>query len=71
MLKVKGHSNLVRDTSTNAIINTNYDEYDKYIKQRERSELRKKRDEETDLKIQQLNQSIEEIKMLITKVLEK
>lgn len=71
MLKVKGHSNLVRDISTNAIINTNYDEYDKYIKQRERSELRKKRDEETDLKIQQLNQSIEEIKMLITKVLEK
>lgn len=71
MLRVKGHSDLVRDPKTNAIINTNVDEFDKYKKQKERLELRKKRDEETDLKIEELNQSIQEIKMLINKVLEK
>jgi hypothetical protein len=71
MLKVKGYSDLVRDPKTNAIINTNCDEYDKYKQQREKVELRRMRDEETDRKIEQLNQSIDEIKMLINRVLEK
>ena len=32
VLKVQGHSNLIRDVSTNAIVNTNVTEYSLYMK---------------------------------------
>ena len=33
-LKVKGHEHLIRNTETNAIINTNKSEYDEYLSRR-------------------------------------
>lgn len=71
MLKVQGHSDLIRDPDTNAILNTNYDDYERYIRQKKINEQRRLRQEETDRKIEELNQSILEMKRLIEKVLEK
>ena len=34
-LKVKGHSNLLRDPETNSIINTSMSEYQEYISRRD------------------------------------
>lgn len=37
-MKVEGHSNLIRDERTSAIINTSDSEYDSYVKKRARFE---------------------------------
>lgn len=37
-IKVEGHSNLLRDVDTNAIINTNISEYEKYLILKEKKE---------------------------------
>ena len=71
MLRVEGHSDLIRDPKSNAILNTNHDDYERYVRQKRMSEERKLRQEETDRKIEELNQSILEMKSLIEKVLER
>ena len=71
MLRVEGHSDLIRDPKSNAILNTNHDDYERYVRQKRISEERKLRQEETDRKIEELNQSILEMKSLIEKVLER
>ena len=64
-LKVSGHENLVRDMSSNAIINTNVTEYKAYL-------LRvKNREKQSDMMRDQVNeintlkQELREIKKLI------
>ena len=64
-LKVSGHENLVRDMSSNAIINTNVTEYKAYL-------LRvKNREKQSDMmrdqvnEINSLKQELREIKKLI------
>lgn len=54
-LKVEGHSNLVRDKSTNSIINNNMKEYDEYI-------ARKNSKTEEKQKIQKLEDELASIK---------
>ena len=71
ILKVKGHDNLVRDTSSNAIINSSTSEYKIYMakyraREQQSDELRNACKEINNLKAE-----LREIKSLITKVLEK
>lgn len=54
-LKVEGYNNLLRDTTTNSIINTNMTEYNQYI------ERRKLKDNENQ-KIQNLEDDVANIK---------
>ena len=64
-LKVSGHDDLVRDTSSNAIINTNMAEYEQYMARRkaklEEKELITKQAEE----INNLKSDISEIKQML------
>jgi len=54
-IKVKGYDNLIRDSKTNSIINTNMAEYNEYISRRE-SKLKENQ------KIQNLEKDLDNIK---------
>ena len=61
-LKVEGKEGLVRDPSTNAIINVNQDEYQKYLARRNKRTTDEKR-------IENLENELSEIKRLLTVLL--
>jgi hypothetical protein len=63
-LKVKGNKDLVRDTNSQAIINTDNNGYNNFIR---RSNALKRRDEE----IRDLQQEMNEIKNTLNLILEK
>ena len=67
-LKVKGHSNLVRDTKSHAIVNTNRNTYELYMKNQ--MQKRKQQDQlrDTVREINNLKNEMYEIKELLKKV---
>ena len=64
VLKVEGHTSLVRDVSSNAIVNTNTSGYDAYITRREVSLNEKQR-------LDNLESEIGEIKSLLKALAER
>ena len=68
ILKVEGHTHLVRDVNSNAIINTNTNEYQLYM---QRVKVREKQADElrdTVKEINNLKSEIREIKNLIKEI---
>ena len=63
--KVKDNSDLVRDPSTGAILNTNSLDYDKYVAQRDAKNVEHKKTENIERDISTLRQEIDEIKSLL------
>jgi|TARA_B100000085_G_scaffold280971_1_gene306781 hypothetical protein len=63
-LKVEGHSYLVRDTMSNAIINQNQAEYNQY------KQLRKIKDKEQE-RLDKLENDLGELKDLLRQLLDK
>lgn len=68
-LKVTGHDGLVRDTSNGAIINTNVNEYNNYMKQRDAILERNIKEAEQVNEINNLKNELSEIKSLLTQLL--
>ena len=64
LIPVEGHSSLVRDPASNAILNTDTTQYEAYIKAR--NEARKKEKEIKDLK-----DEVEELKRLVNDLVRK
>ena len=67
-LKVEGHTHLVRDVNSNAIINTNENEYQLYMK---RVKVREKQSDELRGAVKEINNlknDIREIKELIKEI---
>ena len=64
-VRVKGHSDLVRDPVTNAIINTNKSKYEEYISRRniKKSETQKVKNLEDELSC--IKDDLNEIKSLL------
>jgi hypothetical protein len=64
-VRVKGHSDLVRDPMTNAIINTNKSKYEEYISRRniKKSETQKVKNLEDELSC--IKDDLNEIKSLL------
>ena len=64
-VRVKGHSDLVRNPMTNAIINTNKSKYEEYISRRniKKSETQKVQDLEDELSC--IKDDLNEIKSLL------
>jgi hypothetical protein len=60
-LKVEGHSNLYRDINSGAVINSNRDEYDRYMK------AKANRDNMVN-EINTLKQELDEIKQLLKQI---
>ena len=68
-VRVKGHSDLVRDPVTNAIINTNKSKYEEYISRRniKKSETQKVQDLEDELPC--IKDDLNEIKSLLKEII--
>ena len=68
ILKVEGHTHLVRDVNSNAIINTNQSEYQLYM---QRVKVREKQSDELRGAVKEINnlkKDIREIKELIKEI---
>ena len=63
--QVKDNSDLVRDPSTGAILNTNSLDYDKYVAQRDAKNVEHKKTENIERDISTLRQELDEIKSLL------
>ena len=64
-IKVKNHDNLIRDSKSNFIINTNKSEYDEYIARRKQKQNEKNKVENLERDISTLRNEITEIKDLL------
>ena len=70
-LKVEGHTHLVRDVNSNAIINTNQSEYQLYMK---RVKVREKQSDELRGAVKEINNlknELLEIKQMINEIVKK
>ena len=68
-LKVEGHTHLVRDVNSNAIVNTNVSEYQLYMK---RIKVREKQSDELRNAVKEINNlknEIREIKNLVKEII--
>lgn len=64
-IKVKEDENLVRDENTNALINTNLNEYKNYIELKKAKQRENLRIENIESMLTQLKNEIDEIKSLL------
>ena len=64
-MKVEGHSNLIRDKHTNAILNNNSSEYDNYIRMRAKRKQGTDRIDNMENDLKSLKDDINEIKTLL------
>ena len=67
--KVEGHSNLVRDEKTNAILNTNMNDYNHYIKLKLIMEEGSKKVELLESDMNVIKSDLQEIKTLLGNLL--
>ena len=63
--KVKDHGNLLRDSKTGAIVNTNTLDYDKYVAQRQSNNEDHQKTENIEQDLADLKGEINEIKSLL------
>ena len=70
-IKVEGHSSLVRDIRSNAIVNTNKSEYQLYMNRIKNREQQNDQIRDTIKEINILKQELFEIKNLLKEVLKK
>lgn len=64
-LKVEGHPNLVRDEKTNAILNTDMNEYENYMKIKRLKDLERERMEHLENDMSNIKDDLQEIKNLL------
>ena len=67
--KVEGHENLVRDSETKAIINTNVTKYQLYMQRRENRKSQSDQIKSACREINNLKQELREIKNLIKEII--
>ena len=68
-IKVEGHSNLVRDEKTKAVLNTNMGDYDRYIKLKKIREDDNRKIEDLEDDISGIKNDLQEIKNLLGNLL--
>lgn len=68
--KVEGHSNLVRDEKTNAILNTNMNDYNHYIRLKKIREDSNKKVENLENDLNNIKNDLQEIKSLLGNLLD-
>ena len=70
-LKVKSDVSLVRDTDSNAIINQNQSEFDKFLKVSQKKYEEKKKFDNMRSDLDSLKQDMNEIKSLLRNIMDK
>ena len=68
-IPVEGNKHLSRDGRTNAIINTNKNEFESYIKNRERLKSNTERVDSLERKVDDLKGDLDEIKSMLKAVI--
>lgn len=68
MIPVEGHKNLARDPNTGAIINTNKNDFQKYVEQRRIESEQRAKIDSTAEELKEVKQEISEIKELLLKL---
>ena len=71
LIPVEGQKDLYRDIRTNAIINTNKNDYESYIMRRESLQNQNKKIESIEDEIIGVKNDLDEIKMLLRRLSEK
>lgn len=66
--KVTGHSNLIRDEETKAIINTNMADYNNYIMQKRAKEKESQKIHSIEREVANMKEDLDEIKNLLRKI---
>ena len=64
-MKIEGHPNLIKDENSNAILNTNYSEYDNYIQSRAKRKKGTDRIDTMENDLKSLKDDNKEIKTLL------
>ena len=67
--KVNGHSNLVRDEETKAIINTNMTDYNNYIMQKRIKEKESQKIQSIEKEVANIKEDLNEIKYLLRRMI--
>ena len=70
-LKVESEDSLVRDVDSNAIVNQNQSEFDKFIKLSKKKYEEKKKFDDMRSDLDSLKQDMEEIKTLLRNIMDK
>jgi hypothetical protein len=68
-IKVEGHDNLVRDKTTNAIINTNESDYQTYLKLKQKKEKSNNKITDIENELNAIKSDIGEIKKMLEIIL--
>jgi hypothetical protein len=69
--QVEGREELIRDPTSQAVINTDHDAYRNRLSQKELANRRKRKEIDDNNKILTLEQEMKELKMLVGKLLSK
>lgn len=69
ILKVSGHDDLIRDTSSNAIVNTNMSGYTEYVNRRNAIQQEKEVIAQQGEEINNIKSELSEIKQMLTTLL--
>ena len=70
-LKVESEDSLVRDVDSNAIVNQNQSEFDKFLELSQRKYQEKKKFDEMRSDLDSLKQDMDEIKTLLRNIMDK
>ena len=70
-LKVKSEDSLVRDVNSNAIVNQNKNEFDKFLELSRRKHEEKKKFDNMRSDLDSLKQDMDEIKTLLRNIMDK
>ena len=70
-LKVKSEDSLVRDVDSNAIVNQNKDEFDKFLEVSQRKYEEKRKFDNMRSDLDSLKQDMDEIKTLLKNIMDK
>jgi len=70
-LKIQGYESLVKDTKSNAVVNTNKSEFQLYMKRTRERNLQGDKLRNVCKEINNLKSELREIKSLLTKVIDK
>lgn len=69
-IKVKNNPDLYRDQRTNAIVNTNINDYDNYLKMKKLKESEEERITKLEYDLKSVKDDIKEIKNLLLKMVQ-
>jgi len=68
LVKVENHTNLVRDTSSGAVLNTDRTGLQEYYRRRDIAKKELLEKEETKMRLQKMEEEMQEIKQLLKEI---